>query len=258
MPDDQLDILIKLRADPPRPWQPPRPFAALADTFQREAEHWRDALARPLARQHELPEAELLALGLAECRRIFGREPSAKTWRAHFDLAVNRDNGFEQWARVDLFVAESAYAASPALPRAALEWQGLHRELNPVIEQLENKARPTLDDRAYLLAAAACHFETLCQAHAERRQQKEIRRSLVRFLYSALPALARTEAALRRLFDRKLTAWRAGECTVAALTDQRPLDSGRKARELCPPTPPPAPGVELNEATRRVGKRRVA
>ena len=224
----------QLLDDPPRRWQPSKPFAELPEPFQHEAEQWRDALALPLARQHALPAAELSALSLAECRRVFGREPSDKTWRAHFDLAVKRDNGFEQWQRVDLFVAEAAYAAGSSSTAVAVEFRGLHRQLGDVIAQLENKSRPTLDDRAFLLDAAFRHLETLCEAHAERRRPKEIKRSLVGYLHSALPALARTEAALRRLFDRKLTAWRVGGRAVSSLTDLRNLNSGRKGAKLCP------------------------
>jgi hypothetical protein len=103
------------------------------------------------------------------------REIPDKTWLAHLDLAVNRDNGFAQWARVDLFVSENAYTVSPALPRAALELRGLHRELNEVCATLENKQRPALDDRAFVLDAAFVHFEKLCREHADLRRQKVIK-----------------------------------------------------------------------------------
>ena len=223
-----------LLADPPRSWTAPKPFADLPVNFQLEAEQWRNALALPLARRQELPEREWKELARQQCRRVFGREISDNTWLAHLDVVVNRDNGFEHWQRVALFVAESAYARSPALPRAALGLQGLHRELNETIATLDNKSRPTLDDRAYLLDAAFAHFEKLCQEHPERSDQKQIRRSLVHFLHSALPALARTGAALCSLFDRKLTAWRIGGRTVSAIADQRPLNSGQTAKKLCP------------------------
>jgi hypothetical protein len=242
---------------PPSPWQPPKPFAELPETVQCEAEQWRDALALPLARQHELPGAELAALALAECRRVFGREITDKTWRAHFDLAVKRDNGFEHWARVDLFVAEAACAAGPSSAAVAVELRGLHRELADILAQLESKSRPTLDDRAYLLDAAFCHFETLCESHAERRQQKAIKRSLVGYLHSALPTLARTEAALRRLFDRKLTAWRVGGRTVSAIADARPLKSGRKGKKLCPECRAKFIGATVELDTSESGARRM-
>jgi hypothetical protein len=247
----------QLLSDPPRLWQPPKPFAALPEPFQREAEQWRDALALPLARQHELPEAELTALALAECRRVFGCEPSDKTRRAHFDLAAKRDNGFEQWQRVDLFVAKAAYEAGTNSPAVALELRGLHRELGGVIAQLENKTRPTLDDRAYILDAAFCHLETLCESHAERRQQRAIKRSLVGFLHSALPALARTEAALRRLFDRKLTAWHVGGRAVSAIADARPLESGRTGAKFCPECLAKFKGATVELDGNRAGARRM-
>lgn len=224
----------QLLSDPPRPWQPPKAFDTLPETIQRNAEQWRDALALPLARRNELREDDWKALARQQCRRVFGREIPDKTWLAPLDIAVNRDNGFEQWARVDLYVSEAVYAVSPALPRAALELRGLHRELNEVVATLENKLRPTLDDRAFILDAAFVHFEKLCQEHAGCREQKEIKRSLVGFLHSALPSLARTEVALRRLFDRKLTAWRIGGRTVSAIADHRPLKSGRDGATLCP------------------------
>ena len=105
----------QLLAKPPQSWQPPKPFAALPELVQIAATNWRDALAQPTARHREISGRELRELARKECRRVFGRDISDATWWKYFDLAAKRDSGFEQGARVELFVADSVCAASPAL-----------------------------------------------------------------------------------------------------------------------------------------------
>lgn len=223
-----------LMRTPPLPYTPPLPFNQVATEHQVKAEQWRDALALPLARQHAIPPGELLALGLSEAQRVFKYPVAENTWRAHFDEVVKRDNNFERWYRLDLYVAASAYhmvhhsEAQDALPG------GTHASLCARIDELEiDRLNPTLEDRAHLLDAAFRHFEALHTSIKDLRQQLRIKRSLAGFLLSTIPKIAFTEAALRRMFDRKLAQWRKDGRCPDAIMDDRAGNSGRTGFKLC-------------------------
>jgi hypothetical protein len=227
--------IADLVKNPPKPYSPALPFNQIADQYQIEAQNWRDALASLLQRQHQIPAGELLALGLLEAKRIFGREISENTWRAHFDEAVKRDNGFEQWQRLDLYVPAAAYQVTerPTTPEPLVG--GIHATLNAEIDRLGvDRLKPTLEDRAFILDASFRHLEALNETLPGPRQQKQAKRSLVLFLFSAFPKFARTDAALRRLVDRKLPLWRNGGRNHESILDGRPGNSGRAAKIICP------------------------
>jgi hypothetical protein len=193
------------------PWTPPVPFSSIADRFQAEAVQWRDALLQILPRQHDTDPGELCKRGLEEGRRVFGREIGESTWRRHFDLAVQRDNGLEQWGRVELYIAEEAFqhsaASSPA--RSVIEAADL-AELTDAFSQVANPSSLTVEDRDFIWAALL-----KSQAPVE---------AVLEYAFKALPGLARTRKALAKAYRRKLKSPK----------DKRPGKSGRPSAVLCP------------------------
>jgi len=229
----------ELLANPPRLFAAAVPFTQLPEAAQIEASQWRDILSPLLARQHTTPPADLLAEGIAAARRILGDTISDDTFRRHFDLAVQRDNGFEQWQNLDLYVAPAAYQAAKsaatiaAAPVLIIPPSTLWPDLPDRLAELENKLSPTAEDRAHLLDAAFRQLEAITSANVCTLREPKLKRRLAELLRQAVPALAKTEAALRRTFDRKLTLWRANARTLDAILDGRD-NSGRTAAKLCP------------------------
>lgn len=225
-----------LLANPPKQFTAPIPFTRLSEGAQSEAMQWRDILAPLLARQHSTSPAALLADGIANAHRILGESISADTFRRHFDLAVQRDNGFEQWQNLDLYVAPAAYQSCAAnllsSPILNVPPSTLWPDLSDRIAELENKLAPTAEDRAHLLDAAFRQLEALTSANVCTLREPKIKQRLTEILLQSVPALAKTLAALRRNFDRKLTAWRIGGRKLSAILDARD-NSGRKAKKLC-------------------------
>jgi hypothetical protein len=221
------------------PWQPPRPFNELPPAARAEAVQWREILAPLLTHQHTLSPADFLDRGLAAARQILGRAISDDTLRRRFALASERDRGFAQWTRLELYVAEAAYQASQRNPDAAgatavvAPPSDLWPDLADRLAELENQAQPTAEDRAHLLDAAFRQLEAMAAANPGRWRESQLKHRLGELLWQAVPALGRTRAAFRRNFDRKLNAWRAGGKTVAAITDRRD-HSGPRAAKLCP------------------------
>ncbi len=226
--------IADLVKNPPKPYSPALPFDQIADQYQIEAQNWRDALASLLPRQHQLPAGELLALGLLEAKRIFGREIAENTWRAHFDEAVKRDNGFEQWQRLDLYVPAAAYQTNS---QALFVNQPVADHWTPIagiVEALRQIKSPTFQQCADLLHAVFECYEAACKGQ-DRHAEKQIKRSMVALIKNTLPALSTTEAGFQRRIDRDLTCWRLHGRNPAALLDGRAGQSGRKGKRLCQP-----------------------
>src|ERR1035438_545566 len=136
------------------PWAPPVPPADVPERFQAEAIEWRNALMPILPRQHDTDPGELCQRGLEHCRKVFGRAVSESTWRRHFDLAVQRDNGLQQWGRVEIYVAEEAFqrSGSARSARAMIETGDLP-ELTDAFSQVANPSSLTVEDRDFIWAA---------------------------------------------------------------------------------------------------------
>ena len=196
------------------PWVPPVPVVDIPERFQGEVIEWRNALMPILPRQHETDPGELCRRGLEECRRVFGRGVAESTWRRHFDLAVKRDNGLEQWGRLEIYVADEAFQhlQAPRPGRALIEAADL-TELTDAFSQAPNPSSLTVEDKDFIWAA-------LLKSQAPRE-------AVMDYAFSALPGLARTRKALAKAFRRKLKAPKDG----------RPGKSGRLGRALCPECP---------------------
>jgi hypothetical protein len=193
------------------PWTPPVPVKDVPERFQGEAIQWRNALLPILPRQHDTDPGELCKRGLEECRRVFGRDVAESTWRRHFDLAVKRDNGLEQWGRLEIYVADEAFQHSEApLPARATIEAGDLTELTDAFSQVVNPSSLTVEDRDFVWAA-------LLKSQAPRE-------ALLDYAFKSLPGLALTRKALAKAFHRKLKAPKDG----------RPGKAGRPGAALCP------------------------
>jgi len=202
------------------PWQPGIRFAAAAPRFQEEAEQWRKALLPVLTRQHDADPNELRDAGLAECRRVFGREVSESTWRRRFDLAVERDRGFERWARIEIYLPEEAMAraqASGAPPTGSAPAD--LAALTDAAREIATPSKLAPRDRDFV-------FEALQKCDLDRAAALD-------YAFSAFPGLARTRKALTKWYRRKLVKVRAAGDGLSAAEDGRGR-SGRKGSRLCP------------------------
>jgi hypothetical protein len=223
-----------LLAAPIALWQPPLPLSEVRPEFVERAARLRDALAQPLAWQHELARGALTDLGLTEFSRVFGYTISAKQWNRIFDRTLERASGCESLQRLDIYVDDAAFVR-PAPSSSASKRQHLHRELDEVLDGLENRTTPTPDDRQWLFDTVFAHFKKLLADRADKEERRAVKNSLLHYLLSAIPCpgLAKTPKALRRLFDLKLRLWREKGCSPAALADERPLKSGNFRAKLC-------------------------
>jgi hypothetical protein len=200
------------------PWEPALPWGQVPERFQREAEQWREALAGPLARQHEGPPGEVMAEATAAAGRVFGREVSADTVRRRFDLACERDRGFQHWARQEIYLSEESQAARPAVAAGAAAAPVELAALTAVFSLVKRPDALTAQERGDVWRALVTFDGNPRAALAYARQ--------------AVPGLVGGgPAAWARAHRRKSAGWAQDGC--AALADRR-ARSGRKAKSLCP------------------------
>src|ERR1700690_404986 len=93
---------------PRQRWQPPIPLNKIAEAYIHTATKLRDVLKPWLVQQHDpnLSTAELESRGVEDYRRIFGNRITARYWRELFIRTLHRDNGAEEWNRLEIYLPE--------------------------------------------------------------------------------------------------------------------------------------------------------
>lgn len=207
------------------------PLNQVRAEFVSKAIHLRDALAAPLAQQHTLGNAELAELGLREFTRVFSYGISAKHWNRLLDRATQRDNGAEQFHRVELYLDDAAFQ-KPVARVAVVAKQFDHTALQQALADLLKKETLSSDDREQLWCCAFHHCEALASGRS-KQEAHQVKASIIAFLHSGFPTMAKSLPSLRRTFDRTLALWMAGGRTVESVRDQRRLTSGNFRAPLC-------------------------
>ncbi len=209
-------------AAPSEHWQPRIPLAKVPSDALAKATKLRTALETALQQKDStaISAAERDAAGVAAYEKAFGHTISSRHWRRLFHRAIDRDRNQGDWMRVELYLDDNIglqrqpghEALTAALPDA----------LADTIKTLDNPAKPTAADRTFIFDAAFRHLEE----QAAPDKQAAVKRQLIRALYLVIPALAKSEKALRCMFYRKHAAWLRAGGDAAALEDRRRLASG--------------------------------
>jgi hypothetical protein len=206
----------------PAPWRPRIPIAQASQTAQDKAAKLR-AVLEPFLRARKLDtrsQAELEAAGVEAYQREFGHAITGRWFRALYARTVERDSGAEAWMRLELYLDDNVMPArQPARCDRAAHVRH-EAALGDTVRRLENPAHPTAADLKFLFDGAFRHLES----------NRADKRTLLDWLFKAVPALAPTRAALKTTFNRKLRAWTMAGGLADALEDRRRLASGNFRR----------------------------
>lgn len=239
---DELNAIAKahryrdaahLLAAPPQSWKPTVRLSEVAASALDKATKLQRALARVLSLQSDLSRtsAELEQIGLEDYKRAFSYAITDRALRGLVKRTIERDGGTEDFSRLELYLDErpARKAPLPSAPRPGDEVE--FRDLREVIAAFKQPNNPSDKELSYLwLRAFELYEARLAEPGAKA---KRIRNALVRFLFAVLPALATHEAALRRMFKRKLARWQNNERQIDSLADLRSVNSGfNRAPEL--------------------------
>jgi hypothetical protein len=216
-----------LLASPPHFWRPLYPLSQLCEEAIERASLLKRAFAPALARLNDvdLASAEFERRGVEDYRRIFGHSISTRHWRRLFRRTLNRDGGAENWGRLEIYLDESP-ARRPELKKIVPFAPAALRPLQGLISSFANPAEPTELEKSCLWIYAFEHYE---QETERSGNPKTVKRATLRFLYENAPFLGKSEAGIKRQFDRKLKRWIAGDRVPAAIADARRKNPGRPA-----------------------------
>ena len=211
---------------PRRRYEPSIPLDKVSDDDVQTASRLRDALRPWLIRQHDanLTSAEMDAAGAEDYRRIFRSAITARYWRELFTRAIQRDNGFEEWNRLEIYLpaalkpkAAPANAVSDALADD-------FAELESYLAACGNPLAPSEMECAGVWTLAIERVAALVRAGAT---DKAAARRVRQFLFARAPFLAAGRDALWIALKRKLAAFKNANGDVKALRDGRAENGAR-------------------------------
>jgi hypothetical protein len=194
-------------------WQPPLAFDEIDKPFIERAVKLQRALQPSLAILH-LEGKDGTKRGLEGYQREFGREISEDHLRRLLRRTIERDRGFNEWHRVELFLDDAAFRRKSKVVVAAVL---AFPDVQAVIDSICDKLQSTSAERNDVFHEAFLSLNAE-EGNAPRRRSK---RALLEFLVAAAPGLSKSPEALRRAFDDKWQKWIAGGGVRAALEDGR-------------------------------------
>jgi hypothetical protein len=195
---------------PRQKWEPSLTLDKIADEQVQAATKLREALRPWLVGQHDsnLSRAEIEARGVEDYRRIFGNGITTRYWRELFMRTVRRDNGFEEWNRLEIYLPDRLkQKETPATIIAealAADFAGLEN----FIQSCRNPHALNANECAALWTLALEKVSSLTRAGAS---EKSAGRRLREFLFCRAPFLAQSRPALFMAFKRKLKRWQRGK-----------------------------------------------
>ena len=215
-----------LLAEPPKQWQPPLPLDKIADAHIDGARKLREALRPWLIQQRDTTIAgmDLETKGLADYARVFGHRITGRYWRELLARTVRRDNGAEDYGRLEIYLPERPAAKEPP---ARMVTEALAEEFGAIdnyISACGNPAAPSKTEQRAVWTLALDKYGSLVSSGMPAKQAARRVRS---FLFAKAPFLASTRDALLKAFDRKREALEHSAGDPKALRDGREQNGER-------------------------------
>jgi len=207
-------------------WQPPIPLDKISNADIQAATKLRDALKPWLIQQHDpnLSTAELENRGVEDYRRFFGNRITARYWRELFARTLRRDNGAEEWNRLEIYLPDRLNekdSASKLVSAALAEDFG---ELESFIAACINPHAPNKAECVGVWTLAAQKFTALVNSG---EPEKSAARRVRQFLFVRASVLAASRDSLLKSWTRKLETLKNANGDFMALRDGRE-DNGNR------------------------------
>jgi hypothetical protein len=197
-----------LLAEPFARFEAALPLQEMAPAVISRARKLRDALQDSLSLRNELSmtAAEFTARGLTSYKREFGHQVSAKHWRTLLDRAIERDNGAEEWNRLELYIEENPARISRHLPVALAREKRLE-VLEDTLAGLQGNTALTAQESVYLWTKSCDQLQLEIDDGAKTKKAK---RSILQVLLKS-GFVGSDLQSIRRNFDRKWSAYLASD-----------------------------------------------
>lgn len=214
--------IAALLESPVEPWSP-GPLSTIDPQDLEYAKRLQSVLRHYLAAQND---ASADFSGLKESARIahareFGRPVKARQIDRLIEMVMERDRGFEQWQRVELFVPNRFQLMESKKPNPSSPNGFPLEDLAEAIVGISSSNTPSIDDRAMVWRAAVETFFILEEiGHPEQRLKKELRK----YLLIHAPWIGSSDESLKKGLNAKITL--AREQGLGAVGDSRKSNSG--------------------------------
>ncbi len=197
-------------------WQPALTVSEIAPSALVKAGKLREAMLPSLQRRNDtgLSAGELAALGLRDFQATFKREISTAHWRRLFDRTIERDRGFEEFDRLEIYLDDQPRRKATPVGNETPGLSGISRALAAIADM----ANPSPEQRRALWLAALEGFEMLLSAG---QPDKSARETIFTELFERAPFLARSRDSLRKTFNVRREKWLTAETDAKALRDGR-------------------------------------
>jgi hypothetical protein len=205
---------------PRQQWQPAIPLDKISDANIQAATKLRDALKPWLIQQHDpnLSAAEFENRGIEDYRRAFGNRITARYWRELFTRTLRRDNGAEEWNRLEIYLPDLLKRKHSPADVVSEAIAADFFEIESFIAACTNPHAPNKTECAGVWTLALEKIPALVNAGAP---EKSAARRVRQFLFARASFLAASRDALLKAFNRKLEALKNSNGDVKALRDGR-------------------------------------
>ncbi|MEI7534120.1 MAG: hypothetical protein WCK57_07085 [Verrucomicrobiae bacterium] len=209
-----------LLAMPRQQYQPAVPLDKISDEDIQTATKLRDAMKPWLIGQHDLnlSAAEIEVRGVADYQRIFGNRITARYWRELFMRTLRRDNGAEEWNRLEIYLPDRLKQKSAPAAMVSEAIAADFAELESFIAGCTNPHAPNKTECAGVWTLALDKFTALVQAGTP---EKSAARRVRKFLSARASFLAASRDALWIAWKRKLQTLQNAGGDAKSMRDRR-------------------------------------
>ncbi len=164
------------------------------------------------------PAAELEARGVEDYRRVFGSRITPRYWRELFMRTVRRDNGFEEWNRLEIYLPDRLKQKDAP---AAVVSQALADDFAELESFIAACGDPHAPNKTECGAVWTLALEKVAALVSAGEPEKSAARRVRQFLFARASFLAASRDALWIAFKRKLATLKNAGGDVTALRDGR-------------------------------------
>lgn len=184
------------------------PLREIAPEAINRARQLQKALRDPLLNRNDtsVPAAEFNRRGVEAYKREFGHPVTSRHWRRLFARTVERDNGAEEWNRIEIYIEDNP--PPPRLSPAATIKRGATIQLTVLEDALNacaGSSKLSVDQLTYLWTKACDELQLQIEDAANAKRAK---RSIIEALAKSGFVGADLES-VRRNFARKFEAYSA-------------------------------------------------
>ena len=216
-----------LVSNPPRKWTPAVPIAALSDEERNRAILLREALRPALERKDSplISTADLKRAGVDAYTRVFGQPITERHWWRLFQRTLARDNGFEEFEVLEIYVVEQPAPAPSSGTTPGMEPN--LSELEDTLALVADPERPTVEEKDAVWVAVIEFLRRECNPEAGRRLKARV----INFLCERAPWIGSGREAIRVNVGRKLAKADLLPNVALALRDGRAMRAEIEAAE---------------------------